>query len=66
MALGTVNTSCVSADDVEAVEVEEALSLYDEGADYVILPHFLGGEHFSVLIEDFTDDVNRIIKTMIM
>ncbi len=42
--------------------VEEALSLYDAGADYVILPHFLGGEHLSVLIEDFGKDINRIIE----
>ncbi len=46
---------------VTANQVEEALDLYDAGADYVILPHFLGGEHVSVLIEDFTGDVNKII-----
>ncbi len=37
---------------VTASEVEEALKLYKEGADYVILPHFLGGEHVSGLIAD--------------
>ncbi|MFH1642541.1 MAG: cation:proton antiporter [Nanoarchaeota archaeon] len=47
---------------VTANQVEEALSLYDEGADYVILPHFLGGDHLSILIEDFTGDVNKIIE----
>ena len=36
---------------VTANQVQEALSLYDAGADYVILPHFLGGEHVSLLIE---------------
>jgi len=35
---------------VTANQIEEALSLYDAGADYVILPHFLGGEHASLLI----------------
>ncbi len=35
---------------VTASEVDEALQLYREGADYVILPHFLGGEHVSNLI----------------
>ncbi|MBI2102325.1 cation:proton antiporter [Candidatus Woesearchaeota archaeon] len=35
---------------VTASEVDEALRLYREGADYVILPHFLGGEHVSNLI----------------
>ncbi len=47
---------------VAANQVEEALSFYDAGADYVILPHFLGGDHLSVLIEDFSGDVNKIIQ----
>ena len=47
---------------VTAAEIEEALKLYDAGADYVILPHFLGGEHVSLLVEDFTKNVSNIIK----
>ncbi len=35
---------------VTASEIDEALRLYDAGADYVIMPHFLGGEHASRLI----------------
>ena len=35
---------------VTANDIEEALDLYDQGADYVVLPHFLGGEHVSHLI----------------
>lgn len=31
--------------------IEDSLRLYDEGADYVIIPRFLGGEHASKLIE---------------
>ncbi|MEK6900545.1 MAG: cation:proton antiporter family protein, partial [Nanoarchaeota archaeon] len=31
--------------------VEEAIELYNKGASYVILPHFLGGYHASMLIE---------------
>lgn len=31
--------------------IEDSLKLYDEGADYVIIPRFLGGEHASKLIE---------------
>ena len=46
-----------------ANNIDEAIELYDEGADYVILPHFLGGEHFSYLMEDFTADINKLIKT---
>jgi len=39
---------------VMAEQIGEALELYDAGADYVILPHFLGGKHASLLIEEFT------------
>ncbi len=46
-------------------EIEEALNLYDAGADYVILPHFLGGEHASALIRDFDKDINNIIATKV-
>jgi Kef-type K+ transport system membrane component KefB/Trk K+ transport system NAD-binding subunit len=35
---------------VTANEIEEALRLYNNGADYVILPHFLGGEHVANII----------------
>lgn len=34
-------------------KVEDALRLYESGADYVITPHFLGGEHASHIVEDF-------------
>lgn len=50
---------------VTSTQIKNALDLYDAGADYVILPHFLGGEHVSLLIEDFTSDINSIIKTKI-
>lgn len=36
---------------VTASEIDDALALYKAGADYVIMPHFLGGEHASHLIE---------------
>ena len=47
---------------VTASSVEKALDLYDHGADYVILPHFLGGEHVSLLIEQFGGNVEKMIK----
>ena len=37
---------------VAANEIDEALRLYNNGADYVILPHFLGGEHVGNIISD--------------
>jgi len=32
-------------------QIDEAERLYEEGATYVIMPHFLGGQHFSTMIE---------------
>ena len=32
-------------------QIEDAFELYKAGADYVILPHFLGGEYTAKLIE---------------
>src|SRR3989338_5486146 len=37
-------------DIVTASDIDESLHLYNHGADYVILPHFLGGEHGSAII----------------
>ena len=38
---------------VTAHKIDEALELYENGADYVILPHFLGGEMVSTILPDF-------------
>ncbi len=35
---------------VTASDIDDSLKLYHQGADYVILPHFLGGEHVSNLV----------------
>lgn len=48
---------------VTANQVEEALQLYKAGADYVILPHFLGGEHVSALIKRSAGDIKKLSKT---
>ncbi len=47
---------------IVAEHVEEALKLYDEGADYVILPHLLGGEHASLMLEEISTDVDKLIE----
>jgi len=47
---------------VASEQINEALELYDAGADYVILPHFIGGQHLSLLIEDFTEDISKMIE----
>ncbi|MBW2964263.1 cation:proton antiporter [Candidatus Woesearchaeota archaeon] len=38
---------------VTAHKIDEALELYRKGADYVILPHFLGGDMVSSMLPDF-------------
>jgi Trk K+ transport system NAD-binding subunit len=48
-----------------ANKVKEALKLYDAGADYVILPHFLGGERVSFLLQDVSVDINKLLKAKI-
>ncbi|MFC1648484.1 cation:proton antiporter [Nanoarchaeota archaeon] len=48
---------------IVAENVEEALDLYAEGADYVILPHLLGGHHASLLLEDIATDFDKLIET---
>lgn len=44
---------------VTARQIKEAFELYDLGADYVILPHFLGGEYTSKLIEQSKKDKKK-------
>lgn len=43
-----------------AQSAEEAMVLYADGADYVILPHYLGGNYASLLIEKYGLDSERI------
>jgi len=45
-----------------AETVNDAMALYDAGADYVILPHFLGGEMVSSIIENYSGDLQKITK----
>ena len=48
---------------VVAGDYSEALKLYDEGADFVILPHFLGAEQANILLENFDQALERLAKT---
>ena len=47
---------------IKANQIDEALELYDAGANYVILPHFLGGEHASLLIEKYRGNIGKFLK----
>lgn len=43
-----------------ANQVKDALFLYESGADYVILPHLLGGNHLSKMLEQL--NIDNIVK----
>lgn len=44
-----------------AENVEKALDLYDKGADYVILPHYIWANHTSLLLEEYWFDISKFI-----
>ncbi len=43
-------------------QIDEAMELYDNGATYVLMPHFLGGHHVSTLIEKHGLSFNKFLK----
>ena len=46
---------------VTAHKIDQALELYKKGADYVILPHFLGGDMVSCMLPDFESNQLRML-----
>jgi Kef-type K+ transport system membrane component KefB/voltage-gated potassium channel Kch len=42
-----------------AYEGDDAMELYRAGADYVIVPHFLGGEHLSFILDGLSADLRK-------
>lgn len=47
---------------VTADDIDEALELYEAGADYVVLPHMLGGEEAARILETLTAGDERLQK----
>ncbi|MBN1386030.1 cation:proton antiporter [Candidatus Woesearchaeota archaeon] len=47
-------------------QIDDAVKLYDAGATYVIMPHFLGGKHFSTMIEKNRMSMNKFLKEKII
>ena len=41
--------------------VQEALKLYEQGADYVILPHYIGVDHTSLMLEEYGFDIDKFL-----
>ena len=42
--------------------IKEANILYEQGATYVIMPHFLGGDHTSKIINKNGLSINNFLK----
>jgi hypothetical protein len=45
-----------------ANHIHEAIKLYEQGADYVILPHYIGVEHTSLMLEEYGFDIQRFME----
>lgn len=58
-----VNKNCTII--VTSYAVDSALKLYKLGADYVILPHLLGGMHAALILEEFHKDFKSLVKTRV-
>jgi Kef-type K+ transport system membrane component KefB/Trk K+ transport system NAD-binding subunit len=43
-------------------QIDEAIELYNKGATYVVMPHFLGGHCVSTLIEKYGLDFNKFLQ----
>lgn len=45
-----------------AQRVEEAIELYERGAAYVIMPHFISGRHTSLMIHEYGFNIKRFFS----
>lgn len=45
-----------------ANHIHEAISLYEKGADHVIMPHYIGVDHTSLMLEEFGLDIEKFLK----
>ena len=50
---------------VNANRVNESFELYNAGADYVVIPHLEGEKRIAVLLEDFNNDISKVISNKI-
>jgi Kef-type K+ transport system membrane component KefB len=58
--LRKVNSKVVSI--LVSYQAEDAIRLYDEGASYVIIPHFLGGHYTANMIETHGLNLDKFLK----
>ncbi|OVE75134.1 sodium:proton exchanger [archaeon D22] len=59
-----VNKNCIII--IMSHHIDDALVLYEQGASYVILPHFLGGNHVSTMIENYGLNIENFLEEKIM
>lgn len=45
-----------------ANHIQEAIKLYEQGADYVILPHYIGVDHTSLMLEEYGFDIHKFME----
>ena len=43
-------------------QIHEAIKLYELGADYVILPHYIGVDHTSLMLEEYVFDIQKFME----
>lgn len=43
-------------------QIHEAIKLYEYGADYVILPHYIGVDHTSLMLEEYGFDIQKFME----
>jgi len=42
--------------------IYEAIKLYEQGADYIILPHYIGVDHTSLMLEEYGFDIRKFME----
>ncbi len=42
--------------------IHEAIKLYEQGADYVILPHYIWVDHTSLMLEEYGFDIQKFME----
>ncbi|NOQ56319.1 MAG: sodium:proton exchanger [Nanohaloarchaea archaeon] len=47
---------------VVSTDIDKSIELYNKGATYVIMPHFLGGQHTTTLIENYGFDFDKFVE----
>jgi voltage-gated potassium channel Kch len=46
---------------VVAHQIDDALEFYNAGAAYVLMPHFVGGDYISTLLENYNFDPHKFL-----